>query len=371
MRLQSININTGFPVNSINLTLPAATAPSLKPGPIGFQGSLAGFEMLPGFANFGNAPAGLGAINSGFLGVPYQSPLNSVMGTMTMMMMLQQMIALMSQFVGAATGGSGMNGAGLGFPGMYQNGNSAPRGVVGMGGGGGNGNVAAPSASAGAPAGTVAPTNAAAPSNGSGASPVRIGPGTKVLEIGDSHSVGAFGHELDAKLRGTGAQVATYASAGATASTFVQGKSTRYGYWEKGADGTERTVGYGKTAQTPRLDSLIAKEKPHVIVVNLGANFRGSNPKSQVDQLGQVAKKYGIPIVWVGPPKTAKDASNPGSLARFDQEMAQAVAPYGKYVSSNQPTPQYSGGDGIHYGGSKGTQLAKNWANGVFRDIVG
>ena len=94
MRLQSININTGFPVNNINITMPATAAPSFMPSPIGFQGSLAGFEMLPGFANFGSAPTGLGAINSGFLGVPYQSPFNSALGTMTMMMMLHIKISI-------------------------------------------------------------------------------------------------------------------------------------------------------------------------------------------------------------------------------------------------------------------------------------
>lgn len=222
---------------------------------------------------------------------------------------------------------------------------------------------------------TVSPTpslsNPATQGSTNGASPVKIGPGTRVLEIGDSHSVGTFGKELDQKLRSTGAQVSTYASAGATASTFVQGKSTKYGYWQKDANGTESTTGYGTSRQTPQLESLIAQDKPEVIVVNLGANFRGQDPKSQVDQIGKIAQKHGIPVVWVGPPKTSKDGGQASSLKSFDQKMAQAVAPYGTYVPSTPHVSKYSGGDGLHFSGSEGTQIAKQWAQGVFNSIVG
>lgn len=214
-----------------------------------------------------------------------------------------------------------------------------------------------------------ASSQSSSPPDGSQA--VRIGPGTKVLQIGDSHTQGTFGKELDARLRSTGAQVSTYASAGATAATFVRGKPTKYGYWEKRADGSSRTVGYGKLATTPRLDGLLAREKPQVLVVNLGANFRGGQAKGQVARIGALAQKHNIPIIWVGPPKTGRDGSNPKALARFDQTMAAAVAPYGRYVSSNRHTPRYSGGDGLHYSGRVGRQIARRWAAGVFQDIVG
>ena len=379
MRIQSFNPYVAAPAPAMNVNINTAPTPAMF-SPLGFQGSWNGFQMSPAFANFGHNSGSLGSIHSDFLGVPhYGQQAGQGIGTLSMMMLLQQMISMFSRMMAGFVSG--------GQQGMYDNGHGggsfaqgsgqalpangfAPAGGMPVHGGGGSSQGVEPS-HVGAPQGPT-PVGSAAPSSSTGgASPVKIGPGTKVLQIGDSHSVGAFGKELDAKLRGTGAQVATYASAGATASTFVQGKSTKYGYWEKHADGSQRTVGYGQSAQTPRLDNLIAKERPGVIVVNLGANFRGSNPKGQVAELGQVAKKYGIPIVWVGPPKTAKDNSNPGSLAKFDQEMAAAVAPYGTYVSSAKHTPRYSGGDGIHYGGSQGTQLAKNWAGGVFREIVG
>jgi hypothetical protein len=298
---------------------------------------------------------GLSGINPG-VGI------NPTMGMQYAMMnsLMAMMMQLMQQFLGQ--GSLLPNQAGFGGgPGSIPSGLSDFLGSAAPGGGGG----------ASATPAVGAPAEAPAAGNTNGASPVNIGPGTRVLEIGDSHSVGTFGQELDAKLRGTGAQVSTYASAGANASDFVNGRGHKYGYWEKRADGSERKVGYGTNAAPPALESLIAREKPHMILVNLGANFRGGNPKSEVDKIGQIAKKHNIPLVWVGPPKTAQDNANPSSLRAFDQKMAEAVAPYGKYIPSSNLTPKYAGGDGIHYGGSEGNNIAKQWANGVFQALVG
>lgn len=212
---------------------------------------------------------------------------------------------------------------------------------------------------------------------GQGASPVTIGPGTKVLEIGDSHTVGTFGQELDKKLRSTGAQVATYGSAGASASNYIKGTPTTYGYSEHHADGTTSTTPYGQSHATPKLEELIEKEHPNVLVINLGANFRGAGKDGidqQVASLGEIAKKHNIPIVWVGPPKTKQDtADGGGSIQRFDQTMHDAVAPYGTYVASSQFTPQYVGQDpaGIHYTGPQGAEVSRRWADGVFGAITG
>ena len=324
-----------------------------------FGGSLLNFPSFATTPDFGN----LSGINSAFLGTPDMSQ-GPQAGFSSVMALLEQMIQMMSAMLQMASGGQ-VGGAATPYAGQSGspmagfNGGS-PGSIVPASGGGGGGTSAA------SPVAAAEPSSPASTGTFNGS----IGPGTKVLEIGDSHSVGTFGKELDAKLRGTGAQVSTYASAGATASTFTQGKSTKYGYWEKRADGSERTVGYGTNAQTPRLDDLISKEKPSVILVNLGANFRQGDPKSQVDEIGRVAQKHGIPIIWVGPPKTSKDNSNPGSLQQFDQKMAAAVAPYGKYISSAGHTPRYSGGDGIHYGGSEGNQIARQWADGIFREVT-
>jgi hypothetical protein len=302
----------------------------------------------------------------GMLGSLGIDPANAGMGVQ--MAMMNNLMEMMSQLLQqlASLSGSGLlpSQAGFGGPGGVAGGVGGLNSFLG-------GGTPAQAGTTGSPAGVASAGDAPAAGSAQAASPVNIGSGTRVLEIGDSHTVGTFGQELDAKLRGTGAQVSTYASAGANPSDFVNGTGHKYGYWEKQANGQEKKVGYGTNAAPPNLESLIAREKPHVIVVNLGANFRGGNPKAEVDKIGQVAKKHNIPLVWVGPPKTAQDNSNPASIQAFDQKMAQAVAPYGKYVPSSNLTPKYSGGDGIHYGGAEGNTIAKQWASGVFNAITG
>ncbi|MFN8609252.1 MAG: hypothetical protein U0931_17070 [Vulcanimicrobiota bacterium] len=185
--------------------------------------------------------------------------------------------------------------------------------------------------------------------------------GSKVLVIGDSHTAGAFGDELDRLLRAKGAQVHTVGSSGATADNYITGKGTTVGYADHKANGqTEKTSSHA----TPKLEELINEDKPDTIIVNLGANFRGAGPsgiKKQVDEIGEIAKRHNIKITWVGPPTTRQDEGNPSSLDKFDQDMKAAVAPYGNYVSSRPFTPHYNGPDGIHYSGAE----AKKWAAGV------
>ncbi len=285
------------------------------------------------------------------------------------------LLMMMQMLMGGqgAQGGQSSFGAPGSFPGQSGIGGS-PSAVGGPSNAGGSAPTSSGSGSSAGAAPVEAAQSSAPASNGGGASPVQFGPGTKVLEIGDSHTVGTFGDELDKKLRSTGSQVATYASAGASPDWFVKGTPTKYGYSERHADGSKSTTPYGQSHATPKLDQLIGKEKPNVIVVNLGANFRGAGAagiKQQVSSIGEVAKKHGIPIVWVGPPKSSKDNGNPGSLNQFDQQMAAAVAPYGTYISSAPFVPKYSGSDGLHFNGAEGTQIARNWADGVFKKITG
>ena len=220
--------------------------------------------------------------------------------------------------------------------------------------------VPAPQATAPLPA--AAPAQTGNPSSGG-----HIGAGNRVLVIGDSHTAGLYGDELDRQLRARGAQVHTVGSSGASASNFINGRGTKVGYADHRVDGkTERVASHA----TPKLEDLINQDKPDVIVVNLGANFRGATPaqlESQVKSLGEVAKRHNIPIKWVGPPKPAK--GDAGAVQRFDQQMAAAVAPYGEYISSVPYTPEYAGADGLHYSGTRGKQLAQQWAQGIASNL--
>lgn len=223
----------------------------------------------------------------------------------------------------------------------------------------GNGTTPSSPVASSAPAGDPAPTNPGSPTN--------IGPGTKVLMIGDSHTVGAFGTELDKQLRSTGAQVATYGASGSSATQWANGGTTSSGFVTRGADGSVQQPPWNSRQSIPRLEELIAREKPGVIIVNLGANFRNGDPSSQVRSLGEIAKRHGIKLIWVGPPKTREDSGNDSSIKAFDQKMAAAMAPYGTYIASDPFTPTYSGSDGLHYGADAG----KKWAQGIFGQLTG
>lgn len=228
--------------------------------------------------------------------------------------------------------------------------------------------AATPAPSPSAPQ-AAAPVTATPPAGNTPARPGQIGPGKRVLVIGDSHTAGHYGDELDKQLRARGAQVHTIGSSGASASNFISGRGTTVGYADHGVDGkTQKTASHA----TPKLEELINQDKPDVIVVNLGANFRGAGQagiESQVRSLGEIAKRHNIPIKWVGPPKPAPARLNMEEVQRFDQQLAAAVAPYGEYISSVPYTPEYAGGDGLHYGGTRGKQLAQQWAQGIASNL--
>lgn len=199
------------------------------------------------------------------------------------------------------------------------------------------GGAAAPG-SGGAGVAPTAPTDAPAGGAGGGdQANARIGPGTKVLEIGDSHTVGVFGQELEKLLEGRGADVERHAAVGTSA-----------GHWVNGGHGAKP------------LQDLIARSKPDVVIINLGANSRGG-VGGDVKRLAQIAKNSGAQVIWVGPPRTRQDMANPAALQQFDAQMRAQLQGLGTYVSS-APYTSYDGPDGIHYNAG----AARKWAQGVF-----
>jgi peptidoglycan hydrolase-like protein with peptidoglycan-binding domain len=229
--------------------------------------------------------------------------------------------------------------------------------------------TAAPAASgageAGAPrhgdaAGGVTAAGASAPTDGPLAG-APIGPGTRVLMIGDSHAVGTFGNEMDRLLRGTGATVESYGSSGASPSWWMTGRATRSGYVARHADGSVDRPHWQTPHDTPRLEALIEEHRPDVLVVSMGGNMRGLSPagvRRQVQQLADVAQRNGTRLVWVGPPERRADNEDPGDLQRFNATLREAVAPYGGFVDSSRYT-EYAGGDGVHYSGERGNRIAR------------
>lgn len=202
------------------------------------------------------------------------------------------------------------------------------------------------------------------------AAPPRITAGTKVLIIGDSQTVGPYGHTLDALVRATGATVATHASWGASPPWFFNQTET-YKYWTRDDAGQEATR---QQVPTPNLNQLLAAEKPDVVVVTMGGNMIAANAAQadvtlQVSQIGNAVSASGAQLVWVGPPKYDPQRRSPELVETFYQKLRNIVPEYGTLIDSRPYISEYAGTDGLHYSGAKGETIARQWAQGVFGEI--
>jgi lysophospholipase L1-like esterase len=226
-----------------------------------------------------------------------------------------------------------------------------------------------------APASLAGGTESSAPgaqSFGPGGASGGIGPGNNVLVIGDSHTTGGYGEELDRQLRGTGAQVETFSSGGSTPDWWLDGTPTTAGSVSIGPDGREVRSGAGQAHATPRIQDLIAKYHPDTIVINMGQNLRGKSPaevQRQVQELEQAAKAGGARIVWVGSPPTANDAADGGQQYHAYNSFLRNIATAGgaRFIDSSQLVSRYQGSDGIHYDPAAGAA----WADRVFQVLQG
>lgn len=198
----------------------------------------------------------------------------------------------------------------------------------------------------------------------------KITAGTRVLIIGDSQTVGPYGHTLDGLVRATGATVSTQASWGASPPWFFNGQETT-ALWSNDTAGHDTTR--SKVA-TPLLKDLLAAVRPDVVVVTMGGNMIAANASQadvtmQVSQIGNAVSASGAQLVWVGPPKYDPAKRSPELVEQFYQKLGNIVPEYGTLIDSRPYIEAYSGRDGLHYAGAKGEKIAQQWANGVFQAI--
>lgn len=224
------------------------------------------------------------------------------------------------------------------------------------------------------PAAVRGPAPTAARTDLSFLSPPLIGPDDRVLHIGDSHTVGIYGREMDKHLRSTGAKVETYGSAGSSPRWYLTGQETRSGFFGRDENGvTDAPADWKKPHPTPKLPDLLGRFQPNVIMISLGANLIGASPASidkQVRELADIAKASGARIIWVGPPD-GRESNKPGEKQNaLYAQLQKTASAYGDFIDS-RPLTEYpaSGGDGVHYWGKEGTRIAKQWSQDVFSQI--
>ena len=187
-----------------------------------------------------------------------------------------------------------------------------------------------------------------------------------VLFIGDSHSVGPFGWKMDELIRRMpGVSVGSYASCGSVFNWWETGRATTCGYFFRDIKGA---TSKGTKGATPIFDKLLKEVKPHIVVVELGANYAGwtsdeaaiKDMRNLVDKISNAKAK----CFWVSKPDARKGKENIPRILRLTRA---AVEPYCAFFDSTLVTEYPAeGGDGVHYWNEKGRPIAEKWANEAF-----
>ncbi len=198
--------------------------------------------------------------------------------------------------------------------------------------------------------------------------PALAAPSPAILFIGDSHSVGSFGMQQDAVLRGVqGFSVATYAVCGSSPHNWLEGGRTNCGYFFKDTEGREQR---GWEVSNPQLPRLLREHQPRYTVVELGANMYG-RPHDWIEKtahdMAMAIVSSGSKCIWIGPPN-ARIQPEP-ELGHVFDALKKGVGQYCLLYDSRAVT-RYpaTGGDGIHYNslGESGARIAESWALSAF-----
>jgi hypothetical protein len=198
---------------------------------------------------------------------------------------------------------------------------------------------------------------------------------TRVLMIGDSLSAGPFGEAVQQHLaqRFGPQNVAAYASCGSSPENWLADEPefyTKCGYRESTPDNPPifRDFADGKPprpTRTPKVESLVRRQQPTVVVVQLGTNWMDRNlTDAQISgflhRFITAARGPNVrQIIWIAPPDSYAFRKTQGRIHRLVQEGA--ARDHFDVIDSRQLThyvPGKSGGDGIHYN----SESSRNWA---------
>ncbi len=205
---------------------------------------------------------------------------------------------------------------------------------------------------------------------------------TRVLYLGDSFSKGPFGTTLDAAMRAGGLEVYTSVTGGASLYDWLPdfgGTSSDIGYWEK-TPKSERRVGY--IGRVPKIDELVARWKPNVVVIQGGTNMysvltskRRSAEQNEAElrrlyrRVGDICRSGGAKVYWITPATAHPQRFAPDLQMQMRRVLTDIFSDYGRVFDSyavTRFTEPYPGSDGIHYGPTE----ASAWARLAGRDVV-
>ncbi|NNE93353.1 MAG: hypothetical protein HKN23_17045 [Verrucomicrobiales bacterium] len=204
----------------------------------------------------------------------------------------------------------------------------------------------------------------------------------RVLYLGDSLSMGAFGKTIDQNMREAGLEVYTVVAGGASPYYWLkayQPLPCTIGFWEK-TPSSDRRLGYVRAV--PKLEDLIAEHEPNVVIVQTGINLYATlrsrrRPKSDninevrslIDQMCKSIAESGAKGYWVLPPHSHEKRYSASLQNELATIMRETVKEYNGAVFESQKctkfTDPYPATDGIHYGPIE----ARQWASRVVSDF--
>jgi hypothetical protein len=199
-------------------------------------------------------------------------------------------------------------------------------------------------------------------------------PPPKVLVIGDSLSVAGFGDAVREHLENKfGRQnVAFFASCGSSPENWLRDEPvfhTRCGYREKTpTSDIYRDYHNGRRPSpvaTPKLETLIERYKPTILIVQLGTNWM-DRPLSDDQIRGILARFVSAThrggtrrMIWIGPPDSSRFSKVQNRIYRLIQQSV----PRGDPVIDSRRFTRYvlgkTGGDGVHYNSESGQAWAR------------
>lgn len=197
----------------------------------------------------------------------------------------------------------------------------------------------------------------------------------RVLFLGDSMSMGAFGAVMDREMRQQGFEVYTQVAGGASPYYWLseyESLPCSIGYWAKTP---ERELRLGYVRAVPKIDQMLDLYQPDLVVVQTGVNLYATlrskrRPKAEnaaeikllIDRMCEVIAAHGARSFWVLPPHSHEERFARELQQELGQIMRQSIeAHQGNYFDSlahTKFTGAYPATDGIHYGAEE----ASDWA---------
>ncbi len=193
----------------------------------------------------------------------------------------------------------------------------------------------------------------------------------RILFLGDSHVVGAFGQRLDELLRSNPEdQVQTYGVCGSVAQDFFLGSETKCGYYfHQNGQAPEMPL----THAAPLVKEVLNSFRPDTVIIELGTNYAPGAQwtfnaiVSDAKPLADLVIQNGAKCFWVSMPDTRTFRARIPDILSATRAATSSGC---KFIDSTKMIayPENVGG-GVHYNTPETIPLAKSWAEQVYSVI--